>query len=238
MSSSYCATSCLQGRAGADQAHVSGEHVDQLGELVEGEATHPLTGRRDARVVLHLEQPALVALLGLQRGEQCLGVVDHRAELPAAEGLPVATDAGLAEQDRPAVVLPHPEGGEGEDRREEDQQAEGADDVEGALGAAYGLGGSRLLQVDQRHPADRSDADALTGDVGDARRDDDGDVLVLEVPGEPAHLGGGAERATGEEDDVGVGLDGDLGDRARGAEQRDAGVGCLCGCRAPGSVRR
>ena len=85
------------------------------------------------------------------------------------EGLAVATDAGLAEQDRAAVVLPHPEGGEREDRGEEQQQAEGADDVEGALGAAYGLGGARLLEVDQRHPADRADADALAGDVGDAR---------------------------------------------------------------------
>ena len=65
-----------------------------------------------------------------------------------------------------------------------------------------------------------------------------GDVLVLEVPGQAAHLGRGAERATGEEDDVGLGVDGDLGDGARGAEQRDAGVGARRGRRARGSGRR
>ena len=88
--------------------------------------------------------------------------------------------------------------------------------------------------MDQRHAADRADADALAGDVGDARRDDHGDVLVLEVPGQAAHVDGGVDRATGEEDDVGLGVDGDLGDRARRAQQRDAGVGHGPLCRAPG----
>ena len=93
------------------------------------------------------------------------------------------------------------------------------------LAPAYGRVGAGLLQVDQRQAADRADADPLAGDVGDARGDDDLDVLVLELPGQAAHLGRGVEGATGEEDDVGLGVEGDLGDRAGGAEQRDAGVG-------------
>ena len=36
---------------------------------------------------------------------------------------------------------------------------------------------------------------------------------------------GGVDRTTGEEDHVGLGVDGDLGDRAGRAQQRDAGVG-------------
>ena len=61
------------------------------------------------------------------------------------------------------------------------------------------------------------------------------DVLVLEVPGEAAHVGGGVERATGEEDDVGLGVDGDLRD---GAATSPA-AGCRSGsadrlCRAQG----
>ena len=93
-----------QRRARADQAHVAAQHVEQLGQLVDGVAAQPPARLGDPRVVLHLEQAGLVAGLGVQLGEPLLGVDDHGAELEAAELLAVAADPGLPEEDRAAVV--------------------------------------------------------------------------------------------------------------------------------------
>ena len=65
--------------------------------------------------------------------------------------------------------------------------------------------GPRLVDVHERQSADRADPDPLGRDVGDARRHDDLDVALLELPGDPAQLAGRVEGAAGDEDDVGVG---------------------------------
>ena len=65
------------------------------------------------------------------------------------------------------------------------------------------------------------------GDVGDAGRHDDLDVVLLEVPGDPAHLGGGGVGAAGDQQHVGAGLGGDARDVVRAAEHGDAEAGGL-----------
>ena len=81
------------------------EDVPELRQLVERVLAQDGSDARDARVVLHLEQQAraLVVLLRARRA-RLSAVVRHRAELQDAELAAVATDAGLAEEDRAAVV--------------------------------------------------------------------------------------------------------------------------------------
>ena len=96
-------------------------------------------------------------------------------------------------------------GGEREHRREGQDQEARAHDVEGALGPAgrraATRGGSRCTSGSP--PTGRMRTRSLD-DVGDARGDDDLDVVLLEVPHGLAHLRGRLEGAAGDEDGVGV----------------------------------
>ena len=50
------ATSPASGGRGPDEAHLAAQHVDELGQLVDGVPAQQAAGPGDARVVLHLEQ--------------------------------------------------------------------------------------------------------------------------------------------------------------------------------------
>ena len=53
-------------RSWADEAHVAAEDIEQLGQLVEGEAAHEYADRRHPRVVAKLEeQPAADVGMGM-----------------------------------------------------------------------------------------------------------------------------------------------------------------------------
>src|SRR5205814_7364380 len=83
-----------------DEAHLAANHVDELGQLVQIGAAKEAAHTRDAWVLGHLEEAlgALVARHELRLHR--VGAVVHRAELEDPEGLAVAADAPLAEQDR------------------------------------------------------------------------------------------------------------------------------------------
>src|SRR5687767_10615645 len=65
-------------RAGPDDAHVTAQDVEELGQLVEAEASQPPTRRRDARIADHLEGGALRVAHRRELAIARLGVAGHR----------------------------------------------------------------------------------------------------------------------------------------------------------------
>lgn len=103
-----------QRRAGPDEAHVAGEHVPQLRELVEARRPQQPADRRGA-VEVRLAK---------------MGRWAHRAELGDREGYPVAASADLVEQDGPAELCPDEQGDDQQDRCADDQADRCDDDVD------------------------------------------------------------------------------------------------------------
>ena len=88
-------------RPRADEAHPAGDHVDELGQLVEARPPEPAADAGDARVVLDdpegvLRQPLLLA--------DADGVGDHRPELQHPERPSALSRAVRDEEDRSAGV--------------------------------------------------------------------------------------------------------------------------------------
>src|SRR5262245_6468362 len=98
----------LHDRPRADDAHLAGDHVEQLRQLVEAGHAQELADLGDARILAELVVTLpFRAQMRLRREElvqRRLGVENHRAELPAAERPAVRADAAVAEQRRPAVA--------------------------------------------------------------------------------------------------------------------------------------
>ena len=75
-------------RARAHQRHLAADHVDQLRQLVEREAAQEAPDPGHPRVLADLEQRARLLVERLELVLDLLGVLAHRAELEAANGLP------------------------------------------------------------------------------------------------------------------------------------------------------
>lgn len=85
--------------AGADEAHLAPEDVDELGKFVDAESAEPGAEGEDAGVVADFEDGAVHFVLGGEFFAHGFGVGVHGAELPHHEGFAVATGAFLAEED-------------------------------------------------------------------------------------------------------------------------------------------
>src|SRR5690606_7629254 len=84
-------------RAGADDAHLAEQDVDELRQLVQAGAAQEAPDTGPARIVLEFEQQLALAVDRLQLGLALLGVLAHRAELVAGEAAAVLADPDLAE---------------------------------------------------------------------------------------------------------------------------------------------
>ena len=91
-----------QRRAGADEAHVALQDVEQLRQLVEARPAQHVADPGDPGVTGELEQRAGALVVGLHGGEAGLGVDAHRAELEHPELAVAQADPLLAEEDRTA----------------------------------------------------------------------------------------------------------------------------------------
>jgi hypothetical protein len=91
-----------RGRTRADQAHVAGHDIDQVGQFIEAGAPQETTDAGDARVVVDLEIDGIGTVLVqvTQRLFQFFGVGDHGAEFVHAELAPAITRALLHEHHR------------------------------------------------------------------------------------------------------------------------------------------
>ena len=97
---SYCWTSLGMGGRGPTRLMSPTEDIPELRQFVDAGLAQEPAERRDARVVLHLEDRAAHFVEGFEFGLQHFGVVDHRAELVHGEESSVQTAAFLPEQNR------------------------------------------------------------------------------------------------------------------------------------------
>ena len=180
--------------------------LNSCGQLVERVAAQPLARLGDPRVVLHLEQAGALAGLRVQSwassSSASTTMVRNFRQPNSLPSRPVRVCR--KKTGPPSCELDPQRRRTGSSGLKARISARRADDVEGPLAAAGGVGRARRVDVHQRKSADRADPDPLARDVGDAGCDDDLDVVLLQVPDDLAQLRGGGERAAGEEDDVGV----------------------------------
>lgn len=150
--------------ARADDGHIAGHDVEELGELVERRLAQDATHGSDTGVVVQLLAPVpfLAPLRILEQLRQHLvGVPYHGAQLPKLKGLASQADARLLVEDGVVVaggeVRDLHDGGDGQgDRAADDAQQQ----VECALsGEVDGLRGAEgvTLQVERLYDADLSD---------------------------------------------------------------------------------
>ena len=181
-------------RARADDAHLTLEDVDELGELVEGGLAQDAADGRDARVVLHL---ALALPLGELLGREVLpdvvGVGHHGAELVEVEVAAVQADAALRVEGRTLALQGDHEAEDRAGDDHEDQHHEAEENVEDALEDARVEPPSPSGVVDGGQLAEVAERGALDGGV---------DEVECDVAG-GAHLRGGVHEG-GEVDLGGV----------------------------------
>jgi hypothetical protein len=117
--------------AGANEAHVAFDDIEQLRQLVEAPLANETADRRVARIVeAFVGLPAIAAIeVRVVRPT----VVHHRPELDHAERLAVATDALLAKEDVGTEHQAHREGDTGDDRKEDHETEERTDEVDATL---------------------------------------------------------------------------------------------------------
>ena len=109
-------------RPRADDAHLSGEHVEQLRQLVEAGAAQDAAERRHARIVAHLEHRPVHLVQAIQRGALLLGAVSHGAELQHRERMAVEAAPALHVEHRSPDSDQDGERDEQHQRREQDDQ--------------------------------------------------------------------------------------------------------------------
>ncbi len=123
-----------QQRPRTDEAHVALEHVDQLRDLVDAQATEHAAESRETLRVGEQPSPPIAAVV-------------HGAELEQREGLPVQARPRLSKQHRSAHRGPDPNGCHGRDGQTDEKDGQRHGDVEPALA-------SRSVQADA-HAAGR-----------------------------------------------------------------------------------
>ena len=124
-------------------AHAPLQHIDELGQLVQGILAQEGADAGDA-VIAPLRLPDLFAVLAHA----------HGAELVHQDFFAIQSVAALLEYDRPGRVQLDGDGDEQQQRRDQGQDEEGQDDVAGALDEAGRSGEGRLAHRDDRGAAD------------------------------------------------------------------------------------
>ena len=87
-----------QRRTGADEAHLTAQHIPELWKLVDRGRAQNTTDPGDTRILANLEEWAVGFVLVGQIRLNRLGIDDHGAQLEDAEDVAVQTDAVLLEQ--------------------------------------------------------------------------------------------------------------------------------------------
>ena len=83
-----------------DQAHLTLEHIDQLGQFVQAALSQQPSHPRHPRIIANLEDEARDLAAAAHLVQHRLGVDNHGAELEAAEVPAVEPDAILLEEHR------------------------------------------------------------------------------------------------------------------------------------------
>lgn len=127
-----------QVRAWADEAHLALDDVEDLRQFVEAVLADEFADLRDARVVAAEFLEFLPLLLGLgvlaeEVQEDAVGVLVHRAELVALEGLAALADARGVVEGRAIGVEANHDGEHGEHGQDADGDGGADNEVEGAL---------------------------------------------------------------------------------------------------------
>lgn len=210
----------------ADDGHVAGHDVEELGQLVERRLAQDAAHGGDAGVVVQLLAP--VPFLAPPRileqlRQHLVGVPHHGAQLPKLEGLAPQADARLLVEDGVAVA-----GGEIGDLHDGgDGQGDGAagdaqQQIECALGGEVdGLRGAEgvALQVERLHDADLPDLLHFRGNA-EGFREADAHLKALGhefLDGRVVHL-----RGRSQDDDLVR-----VGERAEGKQVGAGGGGSL-----------
>jgi hypothetical protein len=122
----------------ADQAHVSLQHVEELGQLVQRRGAQQAADARRARIALRLGDPHDSRGVGRRGGRAC-DIEVHGAELEHRERPHVLASPHLPEEHRPAIIGPDEQGDQREQGRRDEQEQAAGSHIRRALEA---LGGS------------------------------------------------------------------------------------------------
>src|SRR5690606_24033425 len=98
--------------------------VPDLGQFVDAELPDDAADTRDPRIIL----------LRPNRLPSRLGIVPHRAKLQYVERLAIETNPALAEEGWSLALELHGDGGDGDDRRGDDQQQQAYGEIEDSFG--------------------------------------------------------------------------------------------------------
>lgn len=160
--------------ARADEAHLAFDDVEDLRQFVEAVLADELADLRDARVVAAEFLELLPLLLGLrvlaeEVQEDAVGVLIHRTELVALEGLAALADARGVVEGRAIGVEADHDGEHDEDGQDTDGDGGADDEVEGALEDLVAVALEVVARLEYEQPV--VDA-ALDVDVADWHAED------------------------------------------------------------------
>src|SRR3989344_4842372 len=156
-------------RTRAHERHPSYEHEEELRQLVEGIFSEESSHGGHARILLELEQRGAFAQIAMSLEEGrvepvLVRVTHHRAELEIVEQPPASPHAhGLLpagkarEEHAPRALDEQRDRAHEVQRRREDEQDEGDDDVERALVDGAPAVERSLLHLDDRYASERMD---------------------------------------------------------------------------------
>lgn len=88
-------------RTNADQAHLSFEHVQELGQLIEVFVSEHTPNGRYPGITLHFKDIALHLVVGKQLLQPLFGIQVHGAKFVEGKESPILSYPRLAKQDRP-----------------------------------------------------------------------------------------------------------------------------------------
>ena len=164
-----------QWRTWTYHAHVSYEHIEELRQFIYGETTNEMTDFRDSRVILHLEDEAvLLAGLFSQLGLQLVCIRNHRTEFDHLERHAAQTDARLRVENRTAISQLDGYGHRHGDEQRQQNRDEGDNQVECAFGNAHRRRVLRQSHGNHRVTLDGAHRSLMARSIG--RRCDQGDL--------------------------------------------------------------
>lgn len=214
--------------ARANNAHLSAQHIDELGKLVDAGAADDAADGGHARVVGEFEIVGLILLVkrfifGFPAFKRAIGIEHHASEFDEGEELAVFTHALLCEENGPSVVAFDAPCHPGKQRREKEQKRRGAQDVEHPLQQLRASASEAVAGAQEQHFV----AEEVGNLHAEQRQTVDGGNDDEVVPGEHELLGELSQPmvvvvAEHGHDLVGAGLRKHL---AHGKRERDGGEG-------------
>src|SRR5687767_11966940 len=133
----------------ADQAHLAGEHVQYLGQLVERELPQEAADAGDARVLADLEESSRRLVVLFERHLLLGSALHHRPELEHPELATGDPDPPVAVEHGPARVELDGQRDQEPDRETDDDDDAADHEVEGALDEPVGPGEHGRPQLEQ-----------------------------------------------------------------------------------------